>query len=125
MPTDTDNSPPSNHFVTTLSALRKGRALAEASDELTHCVQQVKLLGRKGTVTLTLTIEPDSSTDDCRVKVTDVLNVKMPQPDRKATILFADELGLLTRNHPKQEELGPVVVAAERNDEQEKKAVNQ
>lgn len=101
---------PNNQFATTLASLRKGVALQEASDALSKLVQQVVTVGRKGSITITLVVQPDGDLDESRVKITDDIKVTTPKTERKATILFATEDGQLTRHHPRQTEMKLAVV---------------
>lgn len=89
-------------FAAALQEMRKGGLHTEMSDELAALVQRVMETGKKGSITLTLTVDP---VDDQTAKVTDKIAVKTPRFDTAATTYFPDEHGNLNRNRPDQPEL--------------------
>ena len=64
-------------------------------------IQKVKDTGRKGSVTLTITVEPMKK-DDRMVVVSDSLKLRLPEHDRPAAVWFVDRDGNLARNDPDQ-----------------------
>ncbi len=84
-------------FTAWLTEQRRGtlnQELAEGLHELTNAVQT---LGKKGTLTLTITVVP---TKGDHVGVIDDVTVKAPKPDRPDSLWFVDHDGNLTRNDP-------------------------
>ena len=74
-------------------------------DELGHAlhdlVARVLDTGKKGSVTLTVTVAPLK--DDVEVLiVTDEIKLRLPEHDRKASLFYPDESGNLTRQDPNQ-----------------------
>lgn len=86
----------------TLAALRKGNFIDELSTELGALVDAVRTTGRKGTLTVVLTIAPASKGDDTTLTVADEIKVRPPQPSRGETIMYATADGALTRRDPRQ-----------------------
>jgi hypothetical protein len=101
-------------FANILVTLQKGDTHTELGQALHELVARVNETGKKGTVTLTLTVV--QSKEWGRIQIEDKVTVKLPERDRYASIYFVDESGNLTRKDPHQMELpiGPRRVA---NDE--------
>lgn len=89
------------NLISTLSDQRKGRCAQEASDALARIVKACRETGKKGKLTLALTIKPTST----EMMVIDEITEKIPKPDAAASVFYDDENGNLTRNDPNQEEL--------------------
>ncbi len=78
-----------------------GRTHDEMSDVLRDLIAKVKDTGRKGSLTLTITVEPMKK-DDRMVIVSDSLRVRLPEHDRPTAVWYVDRSGNLTRNDPNQ-----------------------
>lgn len=89
-------------FTETLTALRKGQCLIEADEALRQLAKACMETGKKGTLTLTLTLKPG---DEESVTVLDDVSPKLPKPDTRGSNLFVDEDGNLSRNNPRQLEM--------------------
>jgi hypothetical protein len=86
-------------FADTLGAINHGAVADLAAAQLADLVQQVTHLGRKGTLTLTVTVEPFTGGGNT-VQVTAATVVKPPKNDpHKGVFFFADD-GALSRNDP-------------------------
>lgn len=79
----------------------RGRTHDELSTALHDLVARVKDTGKKGTVTLTVQVEPVKK-DDRLVLVSDKLTLKLPEHDRPAGYWFIGEDGNLQRDDPNQ-----------------------
>lgn len=101
----------SDAFLAALKELRHGAAIVDLSDALTELVQAVRLTGRKGSLLLTLTVAPAAKGEINALLLQDDLKIKAPRSERGATILFADNDGMLTRKDPRQPELLGLVKA--------------
>jgi hypothetical protein len=78
-----------------------GRTHDELSDALHDLISRVKDTGKKGSVSLTIQVEPMKK-DDRMVVVSDAIKVKLPEHDRPAGVWFTDRDGNLSRNDPDQ-----------------------
>jgi len=97
-----EEAAPGNVFAMTLASIDKGAALAELSASLTEVVQAVRATGKRGELAYKLVIQPVPNTDGAQVICADELKVKIPKPDRKATLFFTTEEGGLSRKDPHQ-----------------------
>ncbi len=79
---------------------RQGGLHGELTDALADLTQDVLAIGKKGTLTLTLTLVPTG--DGVTLAITDKIVVKSPEPEKGASIFFGDEHGNLLRNDPRQ-----------------------
>jgi hypothetical protein len=89
-------------FAAVLQEIGKGAAHARLSEALSDLVRAVTDTEKKGTLTLTITVEPTKGMDTLTVAAN--CTVKLPQ-EQQASIFFADPVGNLTRNDPHQPEL--------------------
>ncbi len=94
------------NITETLATQRKGRFLIEAQAMLQDVVKAVGATGKKGSLTIKLTIVP---ADTGVVLVLDELNPKIPQPNKASTTFYAEEDGSLHREDPNQKELEGIV----------------
>ena len=95
--------PRSNSFASLLATLDGGECLHEASEKLAALVQRVDDVYKGGSLTLKINVKPAGAKR--AMNVTASVSVKMPEEEREATILFATEDGLLTKQNPEQKEL--------------------
>lgn len=86
-------------FAAVLQEIAKGRAHARLSEALADLVIAVAETDKKGTLTLTISVEPTKGMDNLTVSANCV--VKLPT-EQQASIFFADESGQLSRNDPRQ-----------------------
>ena len=104
----------SRTFIDAIRVLRYGAL----SDELTKELQRVVLAcadtGRKGTLTLRLSIKPGKAG---QLEIADAVSVKLPEPDRAVSLLFATPDGNLQREDPRQLSLEGVRVVSRDGDE--------
>lgn len=92
-------------FMDVLSTLRRGKTHTELTDALNDLVQRCQDTGKKGVLTLTLTVDPDKDIDDGRtpvVKVHDQITVKTPRKNVRPTLYYVAD-GNLERNDPAQD----------------------
>lgn len=90
-------------FTHLLPELQKGRVNDEITQKLAEVAQAVIDTGKKGSVTLTLNVEPTG--DGAAVKVKDALKAVVPEPDRRATLFFVGDDGELSRSDPRQTDI--------------------
>ena len=91
-------------FADFLREHRKGELHDELGERLNELVNAVQDTGKKGTVTLVLSVAPAARSDEM-VIVSDEIRLKAPEPDRPDAVYFADHEGNLTRHNPRQPEL--------------------
>ncbi|MGH9001957.1 MAG: hypothetical protein ACRDYV_02400 [Acidimicrobiia bacterium] len=103
MTTDrTEKDPPRvRPFADFLVDQAGGRTHAELSDALHDLTSAVQATGRKGALTLTVTVEPMKGNTQALL-VTDKVTAKPPAADRKSSVFFADAQGNLSRHDPRQ-----------------------
>ncbi|MFW6598141.1 hypothetical protein ACQBAU_16200 [Propionibacteriaceae bacterium Y2011] len=97
-------------------------------DEISHALQElataVKDHQKAGTITVTVKIEPLKDNSDV-LKVSDKVTTKVPQPDRKAAIYFADADGNLRRDNPNQPSIPGTVRAVPNSGDDVPRKVNE
>lgn len=105
--TDTDDSqadgaPEVRPFADILREIRRG----DLHDELGYAMQELvaacQETGKKGVLTLKLTVEPDGYV----LVIADDYDGKPPKPARASSIFYADDNANLVRNDPRQQSLG-------------------
>lgn len=90
-------------FADVLVELNRGRTHAELSKDLQDLIAAVMDTGRKGTLTVQLTVAKSKASG--QVEVIDNVVTKLPRPDRAASIFYVDDDANLTRTDPNQPEL--------------------
>lgn len=88
-------------FCDFLRETAKGATHEEMSEALRDLVGRVTDTGKKGTLTLVITIAPMKG-DDSVLVVSDEIKLKLPEHDRSASLFYADADGNLTRDDPSQ-----------------------
>lgn len=100
--TDTDSPPRIRPFADFLAEHNNGAGHNLAGEKLHELVAAVRDTGKKGSLTLTLSIE--AMDEDTLVTVIDVAT-KVPKPPSKAAVFFVTDDGNLSRSDPKQTHL--------------------
>lgn len=98
--TDTAAMPPIRPFNEFITETNRGRTHDELTLTLHDLVEAVRQHGRKGTLTLTISVAPLSKNDDSQFTVTEEIKVSAPKPDPRPSIYFADREGNLTTKDP-------------------------
>lgn len=88
-------------FADFLRDQSKGKTHEELTNGLHDLIARIQETGKKGRIQLTITVEPNKKNEDALL-VTDEIRLVLPQPDRKASIFYADDDGNLTRTDPNQ-----------------------
>lgn len=101
--TDTEEVEP-RPFATFLLEQNRGRTHQELSVGLRDLVAKVEDTGKKGSITLTITIEPLKGNEEA-LQVSDVIKLNLPEHNRGASIFFRGRDGNLQRDDPNQESL--------------------
>lgn len=99
--TDSDDGPFVRPFLDVLRELEKGRLADELSEKLPQVVAAVKDTGKPGALTLTIRVKPYNKDDDILI-VDSTVTAKVPQPDRKPSLMYADGDANLVRSDPNQ-----------------------
>lgn len=94
-----------NGFAQVLAQHRDGFSLEEASEKLTELVQRVRQTGRSGTITVALKVGPASKGAGNALIIHDKITVRLPEMDREASIMFANDDHQLQREDPRQKKL--------------------
>lgn len=91
-------------FLETIRQLRSGRTQEEAAEKLAQLVQDCRHTGKKGTLTIKMTINPDKG-DTGQYFIADEITVKAPKFERGNTLMWGTPDGNLQRTDPNQGEL--------------------
>jgi len=104
-----NNSPPDDGrtikpFAATLQEIAAGAFHTRVSEQLQDLVTAVTDTGKKGSLTLTLTVAPIKPGNTTNLVVTGTTAVKAPKSDddSPSSVFFHDNSGNLTRNDPNQ-----------------------
>lgn len=103
--TDEENGPHVRPFLDVLRELEKGRLADELSEKLPAVVAGVKDTGKAGSLTLNIKIKPYTKGGEDILIVESVVVAKIPQPDRKPSLMYADGDANLVRQDPNQPSL--------------------
>jgi hypothetical protein len=91
--------PPRPQFSEELRLLARGTVDDEATMGLSELVEAVRVLGKKGTMTVELTVEPAGS-GGRTVTIAGKVAVKAPKPDPELSIRFVGDAGTLHLDDP-------------------------
>lgn len=94
--------PPVRPFADFIREHGQGRTHDELSEAIRDLLARVNDTGRKGSVSLKITIEPMKKGGDGMVVVSDAISLSLPEFDRPTGVWFTDKHGNLTRNDPNQ-----------------------
>lgn len=108
---------PGDRFLAVLRDLRKGRTVSELEDKMREVVNRVRDTGKKGTLTLTISIDPTKAGDGT-YQLSDKVVSKLPDFERHATLFFGTPDGNLQQEDPRQQPL-PFNEARRIRDEQQ------
>jgi len=101
---EVNESPVIRPFADWLREQSRGRTHEELSEALWDLISRVDETHKKGSLTLTLYIEPLKA-DPAMLVVTDEIRLKLPEFDRPGSTAYIDHDGNLTRQNPNQPEL--------------------
>ncbi|MEU3162928.1 hypothetical protein [Streptosporangium sp. NPDC006930] len=88
-------------FAAVLQDIRNGQISDHAAISMQQLVAAVREHGKKGTLTLTICVEPMKNNPDA-LAVSAEVTLKAPREAPKAAIFFADNDGNLLRDDPRQ-----------------------
>lgn len=91
-------------FADVLASINRGALADEAAALLANLVQEVSHIGRGGSLTLKIKVEPFTGGGDT-IRLSGQATVSPPSRDPHAAVFFFDEAGQLTRNDPRQNTL--------------------
>jgi hypothetical protein len=89
-------------FADALLELSGGRTHDELSAQLHELIARVRDTGKKGSLTLTVTVSRMKNAAENTLTVTDDVKAKLPAHDRNVSVFYADANGNLTRRDPNQ-----------------------
>lgn len=89
-------------FADVLIELSGGRTHTEMSEQLHDLIARVRDTGKKGSLTLTITVSRMKNASENTLTVTDDVKAKLPAHDRKVSVFYADADGNLSRKDPNQ-----------------------
>lgn len=92
-------------FADTLTAIRFGSLAEDLSTALNQLTTACVETGRKGDLTLKLTLRPGKAG---QLEILDDIKVKLPPAERGTTLMFATPEGNLTREDPRQMQLAGI-----------------
>lgn len=91
---------PVRPFADFIAETNRGRTHDTLTAELHDLVAAVQQHGRKGTLTLTLTVAPLAKGDDSQFTVTEEVKTSKPKADPRPSIYFVDRAGNLNTDDP-------------------------
>lgn len=91
---------PIRPFRDFISETNRGRTHDNLTAELHDLVDAVRQFGRKGTLTLTITVSPLAKGDDSQLAVTEEVKTAKPAAAPRPSIYFSDRAGNLTTSDP-------------------------
>lgn len=100
--TQPDPAAPIRPFADFLRDQSRGSTHEELSEGLRDLVAKVLDTGKKGTLTLILTVEPMPKSDGNALIVSDEIRLKLPEFARDNSLFFADDDSNLYRTDPRQ-----------------------
>lgn len=98
-------------FAAFLATVRP-KTVAEASEAMRDLVGKVRDTGKKGTLTLTITVAPFEA-DSSVLTINDEIKVRAPEHTRKPALAWPDDRNNLSRSDPSQMPLWEDVRTAE------------
>jgi len=87
-----------------VAQLDSGRLADDFAGKYPLLVEAVRNTGKKGTITLTLTLEPDNMGEVCVLNVTGRVRTALPERDPRKTVFYATDDNQLVRDNPLQGE---------------------
>ncbi len=102
MPKNTSDDTVIRPFADALIELSGGRTHTELSEQLHDLIAAVRDTGKKGSLTLTITVSRMKNASENTLTVTDDVKAKLPAHDRNVSVFYADADGNLTRRDPNQ-----------------------
>jgi len=102
-------------FAAYLQETNRGRTHADLSKQFHELIGEVLDTGKPGSLKLEIKVSADDA-EGRRLVVVETVTSKLPQPDPRKSIFFADDDGNLTRNDPNQLPLG-IQLATEKRSE--------
>lgn len=96
-----DGNVPVRPFADFLREQSRGTTHDELSEGLRDLVSRVRDTGKKGSLTLTLTVELMKGSDSALI-VSDEIKLRLPEHARGTSLFFADNDGNLVRDDPNQ-----------------------
>lgn len=97
-----DEEPRIRPFADFLREHGRGRTHDELGEALHTLIARVKDTGKKGSITLSISVEPMKKADERMVVVADKIAIKLPEHDRPAAVWFVGKDGNLQRDDPDQ-----------------------
>jgi hypothetical protein len=91
-------------FGDVLASINRGTVADGLSSDLAELVNQVRATGRKGSITLKLTVAPFKG-NNATLEVAAATSLSLPKGDPAAAIFYPDKHGGLHRNDPLQPQL--------------------
>lgn len=97
----TGDDPVIRPFADALLELSGGRTHAELGEQLHDLIAAVRDTGKKGSLTLTITVSRMKNSERV-LQVVDDVRSKIPALDREVSVFYTDADGNLTRTDPQQ-----------------------
>ncbi len=92
-------------FQKTMLEIANGATVGELNDALHKVVAAVRQTGKRGTLTLTVSVSPAAKGATDVLMIETQVKTKLPEPERGMTIFYATDDNRLVRNDPKQQQL--------------------
>lgn len=90
------------NFDKTLSQLNRGELNAELTSTLAEVIKAVRETRKQGTLTLSLKVSMLNTRTENQIKITPMVNSKIPELDREESIVFSTADGDVLFDDPSQ-----------------------
>ncbi len=97
-------------FQKTMLEIANGATVGELNDALQKVVAAVRQTGKRGKLTLDVTVSPAAKGATDVLMIEAQVKTRLPEPERGMTIFYATDDNRLVRNDPKQPTLDLRVV---------------
>ncbi len=94
------DNPPIRPFADWLREQASGRTHDELGEALYDLASKVRDTGKKGTLTLTITVDVMPNSDDGVLVVSDEIKLRLPEFPRKPSLFYTGVDGNLSRSDP-------------------------
>lgn len=92
-------------FSDQVSKMNKGSLDIELTEALAELVKQVRATHKKGSISLSLNVQPLSQSDEDVLKITPEIKTNLPKMPQPQSIFWSTADGDMLRNDPTQTEL--------------------
>lgn len=89
-------------FMAVLAEINDGSVVEDASAQLADVTTAALAYGKTGKISIELTVSPVADLGDNALSIKHNIKAIVPQPDKRAAVMFSDDAGNLQRQDPNQ-----------------------